>query len=239
MGEPKPTGEYVDQMLAGGGWPDIDEDSLSDRAETWRRKLGEVNGVSQEWNTQQRRLFGSGAAGAGDSSEAANGAVVKNIASMQQVQDQLVNAITWYNHVAGIVTEVKKQIADYVSEAQAAVQTIKSTPGMKPEERDAAIEAIIQTVNGVNRSVVSSAVAFTSFGNWKPSADALDQLLKVPAPAGNSPPDAVNPGNAVPGRSGPRIERVGRIAGSRPASTGHLPSGPMTLPRAGEIPAPP
>src|SRR4051812_46394404 len=113
MGEPRPTGEYVDQMLAGGGWPDIEEDSLSDRAEIWRGRLYEVNGVSQGWKTKQGQLFGPGAAWTGDSSDLANGAVDKNIANMQGLQDQLVKVITWYNHVAGIVAEVKQRIAEY------------------------------------------------------------------------------------------------------------------------------
>ncbi len=178
-------------MIEPDGWPDIDEDNLYGRSGALMEPLRQLDAALKSWQSKSNELFGDPGLWRGSASVAAGGAMGTNISSMLTLQQHLVRAITWYNHAAGVVAEKKQQIALYVKEAQDAILQLRGATGVDPEERDAAIERLIATVNAVNRSIVATAAAWIKpFADWQAPADALEQLLaSAPAPqTGGSPP---------------------------------------------------
>jgi hypothetical protein len=144
-----------------------------------------------------------------------------------------VKVITWYNHAAGVVADVKKRIAQYVQEAQDAIQKIKDTPGLDPQERDDAIENLISTVNGVNRSAVSTAAAWiTPFASWKAPDGSLEQLLK--APAQQAPADDSSTGGGDSSVEAPQGGTIGLMGRGSPTAGATHSSSTATSPPTGD-----
>ena len=56
----KPTGEYAEEMLNPGGWPETDEQSLYDRAQEFTRILQQLTTqVLEPWQPACRDLRGT------------------------------------------------------------------------------------------------------------------------------------------------------------------------------------
>lgn len=134
----KPTGENVDRMIEPAGWPEINEDTLYNRAESLRGTLRDVTDVLKTWQDDQARIFGD-QMWSGTASDAAQQAVRKNIEAMASLQHQLVKAITWYIQVAGFISSVKTKIVEYVGEAQDAIRSLREDSSLDQQERDDAM----------------------------------------------------------------------------------------------------
>ena len=57
---PKPVGPYAEEMLGGGGWPEVDEAVLSDRADQLVQHLRQVTSALMHWQAAHGELFSGG-----------------------------------------------------------------------------------------------------------------------------------------------------------------------------------
>src|SRR5262245_13454983 len=106
MGLPKPTGPYAEQMLAGSEWPQVDEQSLYDRAEEYTQVLRDLTDVLQAAKYQRSEIFDA-AVWSGSAASAANGQLGTLVDELGKLQDGLTTVITWQKYVALVVVQTK------------------------------------------------------------------------------------------------------------------------------------
>jgi len=111
MGVAKPTGEYAEQMLDPGGWPDVDEQAFYDRAQQYTQVLRQVTDVLETCQHQQAEIF-DGGIWSGSAAGAANGELGTLIGEMQTLQNGLATVITWHKHIALTIVQAKSDVTD-------------------------------------------------------------------------------------------------------------------------------
>ncbi|KLO28610.1 hypothetical protein [Mycobacterium haemophilum] len=186
MGISKPTGEYAEQMLNPGGWPDANEDIFYDRAQEFNQVLWKVTDVLETTRYQKGLVFDTGV-WLGGAANAASGALGANINQLMTLQDYLATAITWHRHIAGLIAQAKSAIGNNVDGAHRDIIVLENDAEMDADERAAAINELVNSTHVANVSVVSDAAEqVLASKNWKPPNDALKDLLDQKSPP---PPD--------------------------------------------------
>lgn len=237
MSIPRPTGGYVGRMLDPGGWPQVDEAMLYDRARQFTRTLGEVTEVLESWQTQQAQVFEEGI-WSGAAADAANGEVGANIDALTTLQNGIVTAITWHNHTAVTIEHTKSAVIDNVELAYRQITAINNDPGLEPAERDTAINTVVAATYGANVTTVGAAAEqILATTSWTPPGNSLQDLLdrKAPppyvSPDESSPPAAPSPGGQLPGEQTPS-------PAPSPAPTPTAPTPPAPAPAPDPTPVP-
>ncbi|AKN15722.1 secretion protein EspK [Mycobacterium haemophilum DSM 44634] len=203
MGISKPTGEYAEQMLNPGGWPDANEDIFYDRAQEFNQVLWKVTDVLETTRYQKGLVFDTGV-WLGGAANAASGALGANINQLMTLQDYLATAITWHRHIAGLIAQAKSAIGNNVDGAHRDIIVLENDAEMDADERAAAINELVNSTHVANVSVVSDAAEqVLASKNWKPPNDALKDLLDQKSPP---PPDIPTLVVETPG-TGPNIPR--------------------------------
>lgn len=194
----KPAGEFAEQMLEPGGWPEIDEDLLYDRAQAYTQVLRQVTGVLETCQQQRTELF-DGDVWSGGAANAANGELGTNIDELVKLQNGLATVITWNRYVALSVGQTKSDITDIVDAAQRQIAAVQRDSKMNAAERANAINGVVIATHVANVGMMESAAErILATKAWRPPANALDDLLdqKTPPPVtlpggsdGTAPPD--------------------------------------------------
>ncbi|OBI21802.1 hypothetical protein A5714_06885 [Mycobacterium sp. E2462] len=194
----KPAGEFAEQMLEPGGWPEIDEDLLYDRAQAYTQVLRQVTGVLETCQQQRTELF-DGDVWSGGAANAANGELGTNIDELVKLQNGLATVITWNRYVALSVGQTKSDITDIVDAAQRQIAAVQRDSKMNAAERANAINGVVIATHVANVGMMESAAErILATKAWRPPANALDDLLdqKTPPPVtlpggsdGAAPPD--------------------------------------------------
>lgn len=186
MGISRPTGEYAEQMLDPGGWPDANEDTFYDRAKEFNQVLWKITDVLETTQYQKGLVFDSGV-WSGGAANAASGALGANVNQLMTLQDYLATAITWHRHIAGLVAQAKADIGNNVDGAHRDIIVLENDAEMDAEARVAAITELVNSAHAANVSVVSDAAEqVLASKNWKPPNNALKDLLDQKSPP---PPD--------------------------------------------------
>jgi hypothetical protein len=210
MGIPKPTGEYVDQMLEPDGWPELDEDTLQGRANEFRKALQQLTQALDGYQHERAEIF-NGGIWSGGAANAANAKLGDIINELTGLQNDLVNAITWYGNARGLVEQTKTQITDAVDKAQQEINSLLNDSSLEDDERNNAIKQLVSTIHEANVSNVGNAAAqIPAFSTWKPPANALENLLNQkapPAPGIAGQPKPVESGQQ--GKPGPKSSSQG------------------------------
>jgi len=183
MGMGKPSGEFVEELTEPGGWPDIDETSLYDRATELTNTRDKVAGVLEHWRRQQGELFSSGV-WSGSGADAGNGAVENRIAELSNLQQHLEKVIAWYRLVAGIITQTKMTITQNLEDAQKVIAAFRNDPNLDDDAREDAIRAYVIAQNALNTSVVlNMGTQVPAFSTWQLPPGAVPPV----APASSEP----------------------------------------------------
>ncbi len=186
MGIARPTGEYAEQMLDPGGWPESAEDTHYDRAQEYNQVLRQVTDVLDTAQQQKGEVF-EGGVWSGSAANAANGALGTNINEMRTLQDYLATVITWHRHIGDLIAQAKSDIGTNVDTAQREICILENDTELDADERAAAIRSLVTETHGANVSVVSStAEQVLESKSWKPPHNALQDLLDQKSPP---PPD--------------------------------------------------
>jgi len=182
MGITRPAGEYAEQMISPGGWPEVDEATLSARAEEFAgvsRQLGSVLDSSAQ---QKVRVF-EGGIWSGGAADTANNALGRNIDQLTGLRNDADDANRWHNRIAGVIAEAKSAITDNVEAANAAIVTLQNNPALDADERTAAIKRVIAATHGANTGLVAATaeqILATGAQKTTPSgpADSGDQTTR-------------------------------------------------------------
>ncbi len=227
MGVAKPSGEYADEMLDPGGWVQIDEQSLHDRAQVLTTTLRQVTSALEGFQHEETEIFGGGI-WSGGGANSAQGKLGDVVSDLKGVQDDLVKAITWYQNVADTVAQTKSAIADRVDATQQQITELESNSDSDADDQSDAIDALVNKAHSENiKDVNSAAASVPTAGTWKPPANALQNLLNQKAPPtptkpGESPPAAPQqPGQPAAGAHGSAME-----PGPNPPATAGYPGAP-------------
>ena len=184
MGVAKPTGEYAEQMLDPGGWPDVDEQAFYDRAQQYMQVLRQVTDVLETCQHQQAEIF-DGGIWSGSAAGAANGELGTLIGEMQTLQNGLATVITWHKHIALTIVQAKSDVTDNVINAHRTIDALENDPNLDAAELTEQIATVVRTAHGANVSIVDGAAEWILASRaWKPPANALQDLLdqKTPPP---------------------------------------------------------
>jgi hypothetical protein len=184
MGVAKPTGEYAEQMLDPGGWPDVDEQALYDRAQQYTQVLRQVTDVLETCRHQQAEIF-DGGIWSGSAAGAANGELGTLSGEMTTLQNGLATVITWHKHIAVTIVQAKSDITDNLVSAHRTIDALENDPNLDAAELTEQIKEVVSTAHGTNVSIVDGAAEWILASKaWKPPANALQDLLdqKTPPP---------------------------------------------------------
>lgn len=231
MGVSRPSGEHVDQMLDPGGWPELDEDNLHNRANEFRGVLQQVTQALEGWQHEQAEIF-HGGVWSGGAANSANAKVSAIIGELSGLQNDLVNVITWYNSAYGLVEQTKSKIADVVDQAQQQIKSLLNDSSLDDDERTNAIDNLIKTIHEANVNNVGKAAGqLPAFNTWKAPADAREKLLNQKAPpstdqpiqsntpGGQQPPTTAAASPNVPGARGGQNPPAGALPGVQSGQT--------------------
>lgn len=254
MGMTKPTGGYAEQMLDPGGWPEVDENMLHDRAQQYLQVLRQVTDVLETCQRQRAEVF-DGGAWSGSAASAANGELGTNIDELVTLQNGVVTVITWQKYVAMSIEQAKSDVSDNVEAANNQINALEKDSVLKADERTAAINAVVEATHGANVSVVEgTAEQILRSKAWKPPGNALQDLLdqKIPPPVEipdtpaatptpedqeNPQPSPAQPGPVSPAPVSPMIPSVPSSPGASTPGAGSPPTtGTPSIP--GQTPGP-
>ncbi|OBA71730.1 hypothetical protein A5641_10285 [Mycobacterium sp. 1554424.7] len=172
-------------MLDPGGWPEVDEDALHDRAHEYTQALRQVTEVLETCQRQRGEIF-DGGIWSGAAAGAANGELGTNIGELVRLQDALARVITWNRYVAAATVEAKTEISDNVEAADHQINVLENDANLDIAERTTAINTVVIATHEANVSVVAQAAEhILASKSWTPPSDALKDLLdqKTPPPA--------------------------------------------------------
>src|SRR5580693_4059566 len=189
MGVAKPTGGYAEQMLDPGGWPDVDEQALYDRAQQYTQVLRQVTDVLETCRHQQAEIF-DGGIWSGTAAGAANGELGALSGEMTTLQNGLATLITWHKHIAVTIVQAKSDVTDNVVRAHRTIDALENDPNLDAAELTEQITKVVSTAHGANVSVVDGAAEWILASKaWKPPANALQDLLDQKTPPPITVPD--------------------------------------------------
>jgi len=228
---PKPTGEYVEQMLDLGGWPDVDEDSFHSRAEKFTQVLGQVTAVLEGCLHQRGELF-KGGIWSGHAAAAANGELQTRIDGLVTLQNGLAAVAAWHKYIAGSIAQAKSDISDNVDAANRQIVSLSEDLSLEDSERASAIAKVVGTTRGANVSLVDgTAEQIRASQAQKPaSVDLLrapDPKPPAPVPLPDTPTDPPSPGDDDQHRRPPKPTPVSPVTPASPGSPGS-PGSPMS-----------
>src|SRR5271167_350465 len=190
MGVARPTGAYAGQMLDPGGWPDVDEQALYDRAQQYTQVLRQVTDVLEACRHQQAEIF-DGGIWSGSAAGAANGQLGTLIGEMQTLQYGLTTVITWHKHIAVTIMQVKSDVTDNVVSAHRTIVALENDPTLDGAELTEQINKVVSTAHRANVGIVDGAAEWILASKaWKPPANALQDLLDQKTPPPVTIPDS-------------------------------------------------
>lgn len=202
MGIPRPTGEYAGQMLE-GGWPEADEDTFYERAQSFNAMLHKVTDVIDAARHQQVEVF-HGGIWTGGAASAANGALGTNLNEMGTLQDYLATVITWHQHIGNLIAEAKSEIGNNVDGTHREISILENDTELEPEERQNAINSLVRAARQANATLIAEAAEQVQESkNWKPPHNALEELLRQVTPPTPEVPTLVVPTPGAPTPGGP------------------------------------
>lgn len=202
MGIPRPTGEYAGQMLE-GGWPEADEDTFYERAQSFNAMLHKVTDVIDAARHQQVEVF-HGGIWTGGAASAANGALGTNLNEMGTLQDYLATVITWHQHIGNLIAEAKSEIGNNVDGTHREISILENDTELEPEERQNAINSLVRAARQANATLIAEAAEQVQESkNWKPPHNALEELLRQVTPPTPEVPTLVVPSPGAPTPGGP------------------------------------
>jgi hypothetical protein len=176
MGLPEPKGEYVEQMLDQGGWPDVDEDSFHGRADKFMQVLGQVTEVLDGCLHHSGELF-KGGIWSGGAAVTANGELQTRIDGLVTLQKGLSAVVAWHKYVAGSIAQAKSDISDNVDAAAQQIASLSEDSSLEDSERSSAIAEVVVRTRGANVSVVDETAAHLS----------IEDRFALPVIASNAP----------------------------------------------------
>jgi hypothetical protein len=189
----KPTGGYAEQMLEPGGWPELNEGALYDRADEYTEVLRRVTEILESCQHQQSEIF-DGGAWSGGAANAANGELDTDIGELVTLQNGLATVITWERYAALSVVQAKSDITDNVELAHQQITVLERDSTLDAAERTTAINTVVMATYGANISVMEGAAErILASKAWKPPGNALKDLLDQ-----KTPPPLTLPDSAVP-----------------------------------------
>ena len=179
MGIARPAGEYAEQMISPGGWPEVDEATFTARSEEFAGVSRQL-GVVLDSSAQQKMQVFEGGIWSGTAADAANDALGRNIDQLTALKSDADDATRWHNQIAGVITDAKSTISDNVELASDAITTLQNDIALDADERTAAINRVIATTYGANTGLVAAtAEQILATGAEKTSAasptESLDQ----------------------------------------------------------------
>jgi hypothetical protein len=202
MGIARPAGEYAEQMISPGGWPEVDEATLSARAEEFAGISRQLGAVLDSCAQQKMQVF-EGGIWSGGAADAANGALGRNIDQLTALKSYAEDATRWHNQIAGVIADAKSAISDNVEAANASITALQNDKALDADERTAAINWVIATTYGGNTGLVTATaeqILATGVQKTSPSgpADSGDQTTR---PSDQNTPDQNTPDteNGTPG----------------------------------------
>jgi ESX secretion-associated protein EspK len=224
MGITKPTGGHAEQMLEPGGWPEVDEGTLYDRADEYAQVLRQVTEVLEICRHQQTEVF-DGGVWSGGAADAANGELGTEIGELVTLQNGLATVITWDRHVALSIVQAKSDITDNVEAAHTQIAVLERDSRLDAAERNTAINNVVITTYGANVTVMEgTAERILASKSWKPPSNALEDLLDQ-----KTPPPVTLPDTSVPS---PPVEEEGPLPGPpQPAPVTPPPVMPVSPPQ--------
>ena len=155
MGIARPTGEYAEQMISAGGWPEVDEATFAARSEEFTGVSRQLGAVLDSSAQQKMQVF-EGGIWSGAAADAANDALGRNIDQLTALKSDADDATRWHNRIAGVIAEAKSAITDNVEAANTTIATLQNNPTLDADERTAAINRVIATTNGANTGLVAA-----------------------------------------------------------------------------------
>ena len=206
MGIARPAGEYAEQMISPGGWPEVDESTLSARAEEFAGISRQLGAVLDSCAQQKMQVF-EGGIWSGDAADAANGALGRNIDQLTALKSDAEDATRWHNQIAGVIADAKSAISDNVEAANASITALQNDKALDADERTAAINWVIATTYGGNTGLVAATaeqILATGAQKTSPSApaDSGDQTTRPSdtktADTNTTEQDTSNTGNRTP-----------------------------------------
>ena len=202
MGIARPAGEYAEQMISPGGWPEVDEATLSARAEEFAGISRQLGAVLDSCAQQKMQVF-EGGIWSGGAADAANGALGRNIDQLTALKSDAEDAMRWHNQIAGVIADAKSAISDNVEAANASITALQNDKALDADERTAAINWVIAATHGANTSLVAATakqILVTGAQKTSPSgpANSGDQTTR---PSDQNTPDQNTPDteNGTPG----------------------------------------
>jgi len=183
MGIARPAGEYAEQMISPGGWPEADEATFAARAEEFAGVSRQL-GVVLDGSAQQKMQVFEGGIWSGTAADAANDALGRNIDQLTALKSDTDDATRWHNQIAGVITDAKSTISDNVDLASASITTLQNDIALDADERTAAINRVIATTYAANTGLVAAtAEQILATGAQKTSAASPTESLDQTAPS--------------------------------------------------------
>ncbi len=184
MSVAKPTGPHAEEMLEPGGWPDVDESTLTQHVTELTTTLQQLTSVNETWMTQQAELTAP-TTWAGGGATAAGTAITGAERTLAEKQADTAKNMLWCTSTAATVAATKTTIAANVTAAQAEITALETPPIAKDSQSQ--IQQIINSTRSLNQSAVTEAAAQVAPASFNPSDATVQKVIstgKVPDDAG-------------------------------------------------------
>ncbi len=157
MGIARPAGEYAEQMISPGGWPEVDEATFAARSEEFAGVSRQL-GVVLDSSAQQKMQVFEGGIWSGTAADAANDALGRNIDQLTALKSDADDATRWHNQIAGVIADAKSTISDNVELASVSIALLKIDIALMfdADEQTAAINRVIATTYAANTDLVAA-----------------------------------------------------------------------------------
>jgi hypothetical protein len=110
----KPSGPYAGTMLGPGAWPEFDESVFDQRRDMLAGMRVVVALSRMGWDTTHANIFNGELVWVGDGATAAGSKSQQHSESMQQIEQQLADAMEWCGTAFATTRMAKKAIFDFV-----------------------------------------------------------------------------------------------------------------------------
>ncbi|WP_155946829.1 hypothetical protein [Mycobacterium sp. URHD0025] len=205
----KPPGEYAPTMTGPGAWPEFDESVFDQRKEMLSSIKSAVSQARASWDAVHAGIFNGLLVWVGGSATAAAAKAQEHSKAMQEIEQQLADAIEWCGKAWVTTRMAKKAISDYVELKHKEIYDFLAKAekeGTKAQDAKDAAQKIAEQAYHANKKFLDTLA--DSLGGKTEAAES-------PPPGNNVAGPLENNGTGTPGSTSPgSTASVGGTSGS-------------------------
>ena len=183
----KPSGPYAGTMLGPGAWPEFDESVFDQRRDMLAGMRAAVALSRMGWDTTHANVFNGELVWVGDGATAAGSKSHQHRESMQQIEQQLADAMEWCGTAFATTRMAKKAIFDFVQLKFKEITDLLDEANEKGEDASDKAQKIADQAYLANKQFLAGLAAGLSGQTEADASSSSDSAAAAPLDNGNGP----------------------------------------------------